>query len=371
MKQKSKNQSRITKPLLLFAIAGSLLFASACTDHSTEPVVSLKPKTPKPEWAPDITDQMWVVIEKLISYQDPPIPTLTPQRARMNHTVKDAVMDLLAENKVTPPMPMVDTSGVSIAVDDGTIHARLYKPKTGTAPFPVIVYYHGGGWVIAGIDVYDASAQALSEKVGAIVVSVGYRKGPEYKFPTAHNDAYKAYSWVVKNIGNMNGDTSKIGVAGESAGGNLAANVSIMARDKGEKIPKHQLLVYPVAASDTNTASYVKYAMAKPLDKPSIKWFLMHYLNDVPKESKDTRISIVDANLKNLPPTTIISAQIDPLETEGNTLKEKLEAAGVKVTRKLYQGTTHEFFGTALLVPEAKDAQDYAASEFKASFKIK
>ncbi|MCF2446596.1 alpha/beta hydrolase [Dyadobacter sp. CY345] len=371
MKQKFKIQIRIANGLFLFVMAGVILFSNACTDHSTEPVVNLKPKTPKPEWAPDITDQMWVVIEKLISYQDPPLPTLTPQRARMNHTVKDAVMDLLAENNITPKLPMVDTSGVKIAVYDGVIHARIYKPKTGTGPFPVIVYYHGGGWVIANIDVYDASARALSEKVGAIVVSVGYRKGPEYKFPTAHNDAYQAYGWVVKNIGGMNGDTSKIGVAGESAGGNLAANVSIMARDKGERMPKHQLLVYPVAASDTNTASYIKYSNAKPLDKPSIKWFLMHYLNDVPKESKDTRISIVDADLKNLPPTTIISAQIDPLETEGNTLKEKLEAAGVKVTRKLYQGTTHEFFGTDALVPEAKEAQDYAASEFRTSFKMK
>jgi acetyl esterase len=227
---------------------------------------------------------------KLISYQDPPIPTLTPERARMNHTVKDAVSDLLKENNIQLPVPMVDTSGTDITVEGGQIHARIYTPKTGAGPFQVIVYYHGGGWVIANIDVYDASAQALGEKVGAIVDSVGYRKGPEHKFQTTHNDAYEAYLWVVKNAAVMKGDTGKIGVAGESAGGNLVANISIMARDKGEKIPKHQLLVYPVAASDTTTASYVKYGMAKPLDKPSIKWFLMHYLNDVATESKDPRI---------------------------------------------------------------------------------
>ena len=369
MKKKSPKTNCIFRPLLNTIMAGTLISALACTDHTTEPIVTLKPKTPKPGWAPDIKDDMWVVIEKLLSYQDPPIPTLTPERARMNHTVKDAVMDLLKENGITPPTPMVDTTGVDIEVNDGKIHARIYTPKSGSGPFPVIVYYHGGGWVIANIDVYNASAQALAEKVEAVVVSVGYRKGPEHKFPTAHNDAFQAYKWVVANAVTMKWDSSKIGVAGESAGGNLAANVSIMARDMGEKMPKHQLLVYPIAASDTNTASYQKFGMAKPLDKPSIKWFLMHYLNDVPKESKDPRISLVDANLKNLPPTTIISAEIDPLETEGQMLKEKLEAAGVKVSRRLYKGTTHEFFGTAILVSDAKDAQGFAASEFKATFK--
>ena len=132
-------------------------------------------------------------------------------------------------------------------------------------------------------------------------------------------------------------------------------------------LPIHQLLVYPVAGSDMNTESYQNYAAAKPLDKPMIEWFLKYFLNDI-SEAKDTRISLVDANLADLPSTTIISAEIDPLESEGGTLKDKLSAAGVEVTRQLYVGTTHEFFGTAIIVPEAKEAQAYAASEFKKAF---
>jgi acetyl esterase len=285
----------------------------------------------------------------------------------MNHTVKDAVMDLIKENNIPVPKPLVDTMGKEIDVIGGKIHARIYTPQLGTGPFPIIVYYHGGGWVIANIDVYDASAQALAEKVGAVVVSVEYRRGPEFKFPTAHEDAYAAYMWAVNNAASINGNPMKVGVAGESAGGNLAANVSIMARDKGFQMPAHQLLVYPVANSDLNSDSFILYANAKPLDKPAIPWFLMHYLNNM-SEAMDPRISLVKANLSNLPSTTIISAEIDPLQTEGLLLKQKLMEAGNKVTGKLYLGTTHEFFGTAILVPDAKDAQDYAASEFKAAF---
>jgi acetyl esterase len=207
----------------------------------------------------------------------------------------------------------------------------------------------------------------LAEQVGAIVVSVGYRKGPERKFPTAHNDAFQAYQWVLDNAATFQGDTTKIGVAGESAGGNLAANVSIMARDSNVTMPVHELLVYPIANSDTTSASYTKYAMAKPLDKPAMHWFFMHYLNNM-SEVTNPMISLVDADLSGLPSTTIVLAEIDPLQSEGSLLGERLQAAGVAVTSKLYTGVTHEFFGAAAVVPDAKDAQAYAASEFKKAF---
>ncbi|MCE7066122.1 alpha/beta hydrolase [Dyadobacter sp. CY326] len=349
-------------------IACIFLTTVACSlvDHNPQTGV-VRPKGPKPAWAPEIKDEMWAVVEKLLSYGDRPIPELTPQEARMNHTVKDAVMDLIREFNVPVPMPQVDTMGREIPVTGGQIHARVYTPKTGKAPFPIIMYYHGGGWVIANIDVYDASAAALSEQVGAVVVSVGYRKGPEHRFPTAHNDAYEAYMWALQNAGDIHGDTTKMGVSGESAGGNLAANVSIKARDNNMVMPKHQLLVYPVANSDTNSQSYIEYADAKPLDKPTVLWFLKHYLNNI-EEAKDPRISLVAAKLDHLPSTTIVLAQIDPLQSEGALLAERLKSAGVKVSSKLYTGVTHEFFGTAAVVPDAKDAQAFAASEFKKAF---
>ncbi|MEJ7664320.1 MAG: alpha/beta hydrolase [Hymenobacter sp.] len=136
------------------------------------------------------------------------------------------------------------------------VKARIYTPKSGTAPFPVIVYFHGGGWVIANLDTYGASVRALCEQTGAVMVSVAYRQGPEHKFPTAHNDCFAAYQWALKNAASIKGDPKRVAVAGESAGGNLACAVSIMARDKKVPLPKHQLLVYPIAGYDLNTPSY-------------------------------------------------------------------------------------------------------------------
>jgi len=362
-------------------LAGALLFASCggetktttTTDSTTTTTTTmtdstaLKPAGPAPEWAPTIHPEMQAVIEKLASYGDKPIETLSATAARKNHTPTDAVMDLIKENNITLPAPGVDTVGKEIPVAGGNVHLRIYTPKAGKGPFPVIVYYHGGGFVIANIDVYNASAQGLAEQVGAVVVSVAYRLAPENKFPTAHNDAFAAYEWTLKNAASINADPKKIAVLGESAGGNLAANVSIMARDKKIMAPLHEVLVYPIAQTDMSTKSYTLYAAAKPLNKPMMSWFTKNYLTTM-AEAKDPRISLVDANLKGLPSTTIITAEIDPLNNDGLMLSDKLKAAGVTVDLKNYEGVTHEFFGMAAVVPEAKDAQAYAADQLKKVF---
>lgn len=343
--------------------------SGAMTSNSNESAkqAALKPTGPKPAWAPDIKDEMAVVIEKLTSYNAPPIETLSAVEARKQPTPTMAVMDVMKEHNVPIPPSGVDTMGKEIPVDGGTIHARIYTPKSGAGPFPLIVYYHGGGWVIADINTYDASAQGMAEGAGAVVVSVEYRKGPEHKFPTAHNDAFAAYKWALQNAAGMKADPKMVAVVGESAGGNLACNVSIMARDKGVTLPVCQVLVYPVANNDMNSESYQKNAMAKPLNKPMMEWFAKQYLGDMSKAA-DPRISLVKANLKGLPPTTIIAAEIDPLMTEGKQLSDALSAAGVAVNYKLYNGVTHEFFGMAAVVPEAKEAQGVAAGDLKKAF---
>lgn len=328
---------------------------------------ALKPQGPDPAWGPDIDDEMLVVMEKLQSYGDPAIETLSAAEARRGHTPADAVMDVMKEKNIPMPPSNVDTMGMDIPVPGGSIHARIYTPKTGDSSYPVIVYYHGGGWVIADLNTYDASAKGLAEQTGSVVVSVHYRQGPEHLFPTAHNDAFAAYQWVLKNAATMKGNPKMVAVAGESAGGNLACNVSIMARDKGIMMPVHQLLVYPVANNDMNSESYQKYANAKPLNKAMMGWFAKNYLGDMSKAA-DPRIALVTANLKGLPPTTIITAEIDPLQTEGKLLADKLKDAGVDVDYKLYNGVTHEFFGMATVVPDAKDAQAYAAGRIKNGF---
>lgn len=322
----------------------------------------------KPDWAPTIDSDMWDVIQKLESYHDKPVAELMPAEARKNHTPTDAVKDLIHEKHIDVPVAKVDTVGRNIEVKGGKIHLRIYTPQEGKAPYPVIVYYHGGGFVIADLDVYDASASALAEQCEAIVVSVAYRLAPEHKFPVAHEDAYAAYQWAVKHASSIKGDPQHIAVAGESAGGNLALNVSIKARDNKFALPVYQLLVYPVADTDMQSESYKKYADAKPLSKAMMKWFVKYYLKDT-TQAADKRISLVHADLKGLPPTAIITAEIDPLQSEGLLLVDKLKAAGVEVDSEIYEGVTHEFFGMAAAVSKAKDAQAYAAKQLKKAFK--
>jgi acetyl esterase len=326
--------------------------------------VVLKPTMPAPDWGTSIKPEMQVVIEKLISLGGKPIETLDAKEARMQPTPTDAVMAVMKDNNMTAPAAQCDTMGKDIPVTGGTTHIRIYTPKAGKAPYPVIVYYHGGGFVIADINVYNGGAQGMCEQVGAIVVSVEYPKGPEHRFPAAHIVSFDAYQWVLKNAASFNGDAAKIALVGESAGGNLAANMSMMARDKKIQMPLYEVLVYPMSSNDVNSESYIKYTLAKPLNKPMMEWFYKNYAGSV-AQAADPRLSIVKANLTGMPKTLIIAAEIDPLQTEGKILSDKLTAAGVQTDYQLYTGVTHEFFGMAAVVPQAKEAQALAASKLK------
>ena len=337
------------------------------TDTAAAMPVNLTPTNPKPAWGKDLTDPMAVILEKLVSYKDKPLTTLSAIEARKQHSPADAVMDVMKEKNITAPASNVDTMGKNIPVAGGNIHLRIYTPKTGRDSYPVIVYYHGGGWVISTLDSYGASAESLANLVDAVVVSVAYRQAPEMKFPTAHNDSYAAYAWTVTNAASIKGDPKRIAVVGESAGGNLATAVSMMARDKGIQLPVHEVLVYPIAGYDFNTTSYKESDSIIPLSAGLMKWFYEKYLNSA-ADGKNPMISLVTANLKGLPPTTIIAAQYDPLRTEGELLADNLKKAGVTTDYKLYKGVTHEFFGMGAVLPEARDAQAFAASALKNAF---
>jgi acetyl esterase/lipase len=249
----------------------------------------------------------------------------------------------------------------------GSLPVRIYTPKSGTRPFPVVVYYHGGGWVIADKNVYDAGARALSKLANAVVISVDYRLGPEHKFPAAHDDAVATYAWALKNAGTIGGDSTRVALAGESAGGGLAVATAMAARDRQMRMPVAVISVYPIAGTDTTTASYVENAAAKPLNRPMMSWFFEHYLSG-PQDRADPRVNLIAANLRGLPPTTIINAQIDPLRTEGEMLAERLRSAGVDVQQKTWAGVTHEFFGMGAIVDDAMQAQQMAADALKKAF---
>lgn len=339
--------------------------ATVASADGSDAAGNVQPTGPKPAWGPNLKPEMQAVIEQLMSFKNKPLPELTAKEARKQPSPADAAMKQMRASNITPPPMNCDT--VTKTLVPG-VKARIYTPKGGNSNFPVIVYYHGGGWVIATNDTYAASAQALCEQVGAVVVSVEYRKAPEHKFPTAHDDSFAAYQYVLKNAASMKGDPNKVAVVGESAGGNLALNMSIMARDKKVALPKYQVLVYPIAGSDTNTPSYQANTKTAPLNKGGMEWFFKNYYR-TPADAKAPRINLVAANLKGLPPTTIIGAEYDPLTSEGKTLADNLEKAGVKVNYKLYDGTTHEFFGMGAVVPEAKDAQGVAVSDLKGALK--
>lgn len=322
-------------------------------------------------------NDMRMVLESLEKLGAKPLSTLTVEQARTQPTPADAVKAVMAKNaKKKEPPSNVRKENVMYDGAAGQQPARVYIPastanKKGqqqTQGLPVIVYYHGGGWVIADLDTYDASAQALAEKTNAIVVSVEYRHAPEHKFPAAHEDSFAAYKWALANAAKWGGDPRRVAVAGESAGGNLAINMAIMARDQKVQAPVHMLLVYPVAGTDTNTASYKENANAAPLGRADMEWFIEKVLADQ-NQKNDPRLDLVGkADLANLPSATVITAQIDPLRSEGRALADKLRQAGSRVTYQNFDGVAHEFFGMAPVVADATRAQGLAVRELRQAF---
>ena len=311
---------------------------------------------------------MQAVLDELAALGGKPIETLTPAQARTQPTPADAVKRLLKkQGKSTTPEPVAKVDNRKIKGPAGTQSIRIYTPA-GSGPFPVVVYVHGGGWVIADLDVYDSSPRALANVAGAIVVSVEYRHAPEHKFPAAHEDVFSAYRWVLDNAASFGGDPKRVAVVGESAGGNMAAAISLMARERKVALPVHQVLVYPVANYATDSPSYNENANAKPLNAKMMSWFFSHYLRSA-EDGRSPWISLVAVKeLAGLPPATIITAQIDPLRSEGQMLAERLRAAGVAVDYQNFDGVAHEFFGMGVVVDKAKAAVAAAGKGLRSAF---
>jgi acetyl esterase/lipase len=237
---------------------------------------------------------MQAILDKLAELGAQPLATLTPGQARKQPSPADAVKALLESRGLpTTPQRVAGTEDRSFAGPGGPVQLRIYRPLgVIESELPAILYIHGGGWVIADLDTYDSSARALANSSGSLVVSTHYRQAPEHKFPAAHEDTLAAYRWLLDNAGSLGVDANRIGVAGESAGGNMAANICLQARDRGWPMPVHLLLVYPVTSADMQSPSYVEYADAKPLGKAAMEWFVKHAFGSE-KDALDPRISLV------------------------------------------------------------------------------
>ena len=351
--------------LALAAVPGGA-FAQSAPDATAQPPAPPPPSTAMPARpAPD----MQGVLDTMTQLGAQPIEQLTADQARTQPSPADAATQYGIKQGIDPlPDQTVTTMDMPYGSDPAQF-ARIYRPAnpTGSGPMPIIVYYHGGGWVIADVKTYDATPRLLSKQLNAIVVSVEYRHAPEFKFPAQHDDAAAAYRWVTQNASAWGGDPARIATAGESAGGNLAVATAIYARDNNLPMPVHILSVYPIANSDMNLPSRKDAAGAKPLNTAMLKWFGYYYTNSM-ADMQDPRLNLVKANLKGLPPTTIVNAQIDPLRSDGETLRDAMRAAGDRVEQRTFPAVTHEFFGMGKVVKGAYDAENYAVQRLNTAF---
>ena len=358
-------KTMLAAALLMLSASPAAIAQSAPSPNAPPPPPPAPVATQPAQPAPD----MQAVLDAHAALDPKPIERLTPVKARIQPSAADAAKAVMRKQGMsTAPDPAVATQELAYGPDDKQ-YARIYKPlaATGGAPLPIIVYYHGGGWVIADINTYDATPRFLSKQLNAIVVSVEYRHAPEAKFPAQHDDAAAAYRWVLANAASWGGDTRKIALAGESAGGNLAVATAIYARDNRLAAPLHVLSVYPIANSDKMLPSKSDSANAKPLNTAMLDWFT-YYTVSAKSQAMDPRINLVRANLRGLPPVTIVNAQIDPLRSDGETLEDALRAGGNRVERRTFEGVTHEFFGMGKVVRGAYDAENYAVTRLKTAF---
>lgn len=318
--------------------------------------------------------QMQAVLDAMQSLEPKPIEQLRPAIARNQPSVADGVIQLLQDRGDIEPEKLPAVGRVEMKIISGAagqpLMLRVYTPR-GNGPFPVIVYFHGGGWVIANLDTYDASCRALCDMADAVVVSVDYRRAPEHKFPAAHEDCYTALQYVLAHPQAFDGQPKQVAVVGESAGGNMATAVCLMGKQCGGAMPIAQILIYPVTNYAFDTPSYQANANAKPLNAAMMHWFFNYYLNS-PADGENILISPLRATpeqLRGLPPATIVTAELDPLQSEGISFATKLRSAGVDVQSKNYDGVTHEFFGTGRVVDQAKAAEEFVAGRLKDAFK--
>ncbi len=349
---------------LLAATAATAALAQSPMSPNSSPPPRPRPEATNPAMpAPD----MAAVLAAHASLLPKPIEALTPVQARIQPSAADATKKRMRQLGLsTAPDPSVTTRDLPYGPDPMQF-ARVYRPaNVPGGPLPVIVYYHGGGWVIADVNTYDAVPRLMSQQLNAIVVSVEYRKAPEAKFPAQHDDAAAAYRWTLDNAASWGGDASRMAIAGESAGGNLAVATAIYARDNRLPLPRAILAVYPIADSRMSLPSRRDSFNAKPLNTPMLNWF-GYYYSTSPDDKRDPRLDLVNANLRGLPPVTIVNAQIDPLRSDGENLASALSAAGNRVDQRTFRGVTHEFFGMGKVVRGAHDANIYAIERLRAA----
>jgi acetyl esterase len=307
--------------------------------------------------------QILEALEAMAKLGLPAMETLSPEAARRQ-------MEDLVEARGLEPEPVGGIERLVVPGPGGGLPARLYRPlRTAEGPLPVLVYYHGGGHVIGSLDTHDGVARALANGGECAVLAVNYRKAPEHPFPAAVEDCWAAALWALENGPEYGLDPDRIAVGGDSAGGNLAAVVALLARDADKPALRLQLLVYPIADYACSGASYQTFAQGYgPLTDELMYYFQRHYFAD-PKQMADWRASpIKAASHAGLAPALIIAAECDVLLDDGVAYGETLRGAGVEVAYSKYPGMIHAFFSMPPAIDGTREAQAEAGRALQAAF---
>ena len=301
------------------------------------------------------------IIEKVAAQDLKPLHVLSPEVAREQ-------MRLLAIGGRRDEVAAVE----EIVVDtvDARLPARVYRPLRCESTPPVVVYYHGGGWVIGDLDTHDGLCRALANASGCVFVSVDYRLAPEHRYPAAAEDAYGAAQWVAEESDRLGVDRDRLAVAGDSAGGNLAAVAALMARDRGGPSIAFQVLVYPITDGDVERASYLENAEGYVLTKSAMEWFWNHYLASEAERFEPHASPLRAESLRGLPPALVTVAEYDPLRDEGLAYAAAMEEASVSVELIRYDGMVHGFLRQLDVFDRARVGVEDIASALRRVFAV-
>lgn len=308
--------------------------------------------------APDLHPEAKTILDEV---------DLPPTHALSVSGAREALRDVLVSDD--PPDDDLTVRDLSIPGPDGPempLDVRAYAPP-GDGDRPVLVYFHGGGWVRGDLDTHDGLCRLLAEAADCVVVSVDYRRAPEHPFPAPVRDAYAATAWAAEHAGVVGGDPDRIAVGGDSAGGNLAAAVTLLARERAGPAIDHQVLLYPVTDYDLDTDSYRANAEGYLLSRASMRWYWDRYLDDELDGANPYASPLRAPDCSGLPSATVVTAGYDPLRDEGAAYADRLREAGVEVTHADYPGMVHVFASFPDL-GRARDARETIAADLSSAF---
>jgi acetyl esterase len=294
----------------------------------------------------------------------PPIYTLLPDNAR-------GVLAGLQASSIVQKLPAeIENRTIPGGPNAKEISITIVRPQSNSnETLPVVMYFHGGGWVLGGFDTHERLVRELANKANVVIIFVNYTPSPEAKYPVALEEAYAATKWIAQNGKTVNVNASRLAVAGDSVGGNMAAAVALLAKERGGPQIRYQLLFYPVTDANFETLSYMKYQEGYWLSREAMKWFWDNYVSNQ-TNIKEPTVSPLQASidrLRGMPPTLIINGEFDVLRDEGEAYAHKLMEAGVPVTAVRYHGTIHDFVMLNALsdTPAARGAIDQASNSLR------